>query len=91
MAMRIPEFYEMVAGARFRRIIEVGQDHDGARCAGLALPGAVERGQHLVGGGELAQVALAGPHHELDVGQERGRPVGLLDRHEGVGVPPRHQ
>ena len=54
--------------------------------ARLALPDAGEGGQHLVGRGELAQVALAGAHHELDVGQERGGPVGLLNRHEGVGV-----
>ena len=54
--------------------------------ARLALPGAGEGGQHLVGGGELAEVALARPHHELDVGQQRGGTVGLFDRHEGVGV-----
>ncbi len=74
------------------QVVEVGQGHDGAGAPRPALPDAGEGAQHVVGRGELAQVALAGPDHELDVGQQRGGPVGLVDGHEGVGVavPPVH-
>jgi nucleotide-binding universal stress UspA family protein len=43
----------------------------------------------LVGGGEATEVALIGTHDELDIGQVRGRHLGLFDARYAERVSPR--
>jgi nucleotide-binding universal stress UspA family protein len=46
-------------------------------------------GEGLVGGGEATEVALIGTHDELDIGQVRGRHLGLFDARYAERVSPR--
>src|SRR5580658_366825 len=56
------------------------------------LPDLCQDAEHLVGGSEVAEVALSRADAELYVGEHRSRPPCLHERNEGirVTVPPPH-